>query len=393
MIEIEPPLIPTPEAIVQLYIERLQATYPNFNPNPASPEYRQALAFANIAAEVILLAFNVPDAIIAEVGKVVYGIPPNPATPATTSSTWEARDSKGHQIPAGTIVLLTPEGGEPVAFEVTETVEIAEGETKTTPGAVKLQAVNAGSEGNMTGAVAVAPNEQLAWVEAITLTGAPDGGVEEESITEYKRRLLELAKLVKPQPILPQDFADFVRLMVPGVERCLAIDLLELKANYSNEVGAEGVERCVTVVPLTAAGVSPTKAALEEAMAKLVAAREESFKPFVGLPTVHAITIKVVGDYFKGYTAAGVKAEIEVALNEFLNPAKWGVPSSGDKRSWVNKTVLRYQDVVTVLNNVPGFNFYTELKVNGGAADVNLTGIAPLVEPGAFTITLTEGPE
>jgi hypothetical protein len=401
----EPPLTPSSEALVQGAIAQLQAQYPNFKPSPASPEYRMFLAFAAICCEIIVLLLKAPEELIRWMGEVVYQTPPTPATSATATATVEAVDNLGHTLEAGDIILVTPEGGAPVAFEVAETVEIKAGETKTVAGAVKLRAVEPGVEGNIPGAATCEPNELLAWVKpkGITLATAPVGGEEEETTQAYAQRIRELAKIVKPQPILPEDFANYVRLLVPGIERCVAVDLLELthatptaeeiEKEEGSAITAEGVERCVTVIPLTAEGTVPPKATLEEAYNRLKAAREETFLPFIGLPTSHSIEVKVVGKFFKGYTEAVVEANVKAALEELLNPATFGTPPSGDTTSWINKKVLRYQDVVTALNNVAGFNYYTELKLNGGTADIALTGIAPLVKAGTLTITLTEGPE
>ena len=395
----EPPLIPSSEALVQRVIAQMQATYPNWNPNPASPEYRMFVAFAAICCEVIVLAWDAPEDLIRWMGEVVYQTPPFPAEYATATSTWEAADALGHTIVAGEIVIVTPEGGTPVAFEVTEEMVIPLGETKTAAGAVKLRAVEPGTEGNIPGASTAEPNELLAWVapKGITLS-APAGGEEEETTQAYTQRIRELAKIVKPQPILPQDFADYVRLLVPGIARCVAVDLLqlthttptaeEIAKEEGSAVAAEGVERCVAVIPLTAAGTVPPKATLEQAFARLAggevggvlyrAAREGTFLSFVGLPSLHPITVKLKGTFLAGYTKAAVEANIEAALKELINPATFGV-TAGDETSWVNKKHLYYQDVVTVLNGVPGFGHYTELKLNGAEADIALSGIAPLV--------------
>jgi len=400
---VEPPLIPSSEALVQRAIEQLQGQYPNWKPNPASPDYMYFKAFAAICIEVLVMALNVPEAIIRYVGEIVYQTPPFPATFATATSTWEATDAEGHEIEQGTIVLVTPTGGEPVAMEVTEAVVIAPATTTTAAGAVHLRAVEAGTAANVPGASTVQPNAQLAWVKAITLVTPPAGGEEEETTKAYTKRIRELAALIKPQPILPPDFASFVRLLIPGVERCVAVDLLELNRTVptakeieeeaGSPIEAEGVERCVAVIPLTAAGTPPPLATLEAAQNRLIAAREGTFKSFIGLPTVHPIEVKVVGTFFKGYTKAGVEASLKVALEELLSPARHGVPTSGDLTSWVNKKTLRYQDVVTAVNNVLGFNYYTELLVNKGTADVALSGIAPLVKAGALAVSLSEGPE
>ena len=145
----EPPLVPSTDALVQRAIEQLKGQYPNWKPNPASAEYRTFKAFAAICCEVIILALNVPEAIIRFMGEVVYQTPPTPATYATATSTWEATDEEGYEIEAGTIVLVTPTGGEPVALEVTEGVVIAAATTTTAAGAVHLRAVESGKQANI----------------------------------------------------------------------------------------------------------------------------------------------------------------------------------------------------------------------------------------------------
>jgi hypothetical protein len=383
------PLTPNSEAMVQRVIERLQAQYPNLVPNAASPQYRLFKAFAAIGCEVIVSCYGSPEELLKWMGEFFYQIPPEPATSAKATATVEAVDELGHTLEAGAVILITPEGGTAVAFEVVDEVVIPPGpEVK---GAVNLQAVESGTEGNIPGAATAEPNEPLAWIKpkGIVLTNAPAGGEEEESLEAYTQRVRELAKIIKPQPILPQDFAAYVRLLVPGIARCVAGDMLELKhttptaeeiaKEAGSEVEAEDVERCVTVIPLTAEGTVPPKATLELAYEKLKAAREETFKSFIGLPTLHPITIKVVGTFLAGYTKATVEANIEAALKQLLIPATFGVPTPGDVVGWVNKKNLFYQDVATAIDNVQGFGHYTELKVNGAEATVALTGIAPLV--------------
>jgi hypothetical protein len=384
-----PPIIPSSEALVQRTIEQLQAQYPNFKPNPASPQYRWFQAFAAMACEVLVLCYAAPEELIRWMGEVVYQVAIEPATAATATATVEAADELGHALEAGAKILVTPEGAPPVAFEVVEEMTIAPGaETK---GQVNLRAVEPGTEGNIPGAATAEPNEPLAWIKpnGIVLTAPPAGGEEEETIQAYTQKIRELARIVKPQPILPEDFANYVRLLVPGIQRCVAVDLLELKhttptaeeiaKEAGSEVEAENEERCVTVIPLTAAGTVPPKATLELAAEKLKNAREGSFKSFIGLPTLHPITVKVVGTFLAGYTKPVVEANIEAALKSLLNPATFGTPESGDTTSWANKKNLYFQDVATALDNVRGFGHYTTLEVNGGTATVALAGIAPLV--------------
>jgi hypothetical protein len=94
----------------------------------------------------------------------------------------------------------------------------------------------------------------------------------------------------------------------------------------------------------------------------------------------------------QGFDKATVAAQAKAAIEDFLNPATAGQQPPGDDASWVNVETLRYQDLVTVVNNVEGMDFYTTLKWKIGAGgfvttDLALTGAAPLPRPKTITVT------
>lgn len=414
---IEPPIIPTGEQLVDLAVERLRETYPNWNPNPASPEYRMFLALAEIVAELMILAFDVPEAIIRFVGAVVYQEPIVAATYAEGLVNVVANDTLGHTIEAGTQITITPisEGVSPLGFEFFHEAIIPPGETELLGSGVGgsatlgvIRALEPGPESNITGTTATEFDEGPVWLKSIEVAQNPQNGSAEETIEAYTRRIIELARLIAPRPILPADFANFVRLLTTSeaVSRTLAIDLLELesetdegvqrtKVNGSGEgaIAGEGIERCVTVIAINNKGEPLSTDAREEAEDKVKAARETTFKFFLAGPTINVITVKVVGTFLKGYAKASVEANVEKAIQNLLNPATWGTPPTGDTAGWVNEKVLRYQKVVAALESVAGFGHYTELKVNGAEADVAMTGIAPLAKAGTVTVALAEGVE
>jgi hypothetical protein len=410
---IEAPITPNGEALVQIAIERLRETYPNWNPNVASPEYRMFVAFAEIVAELMILAFDVPEAIIRFVGAIVYQEPIIAAAFAEGLVNVTSKDTVSHTIVAGTQVIVTPlsENVPPLGFEFFTDATIEPGRSELLGSGVGgsatlgiIRALEPGPESNITGSTEATFDELPSWVQSVDVVENPHGGSAEETIEAYTRRIVELARLIAPRPILPEDFANYVRLLTTKeqVLRAVAIDGMKLRvegghtkinASGEGEVEAEGAERCVTVIAMNTEGKHLGTAAREEAEAKLKAAREKTFETFVAGPAVHPITVKVVGKFFKGYSAAGVRAELEERLKALLNPATWGTPSTGDVTGWRNQITLRYQDIVTAVNSAAGFNYYTELLVNGGTADVALAGVAPVPEAGTMTIELTEGTE
>lgn len=414
---IEAPITPNGEALVQIAIERLRETYPNWNPNPASPEYRTFVAFAEIVAELMILAFDVPEAIIRFVGAIVYQEAIIAATFAEGLVNVVAKDRLGHTIPAGTQITITPtsSGGNPIGFEFFKEATIPSGMDELLGSGVSgsatlgiIRALEPGPESNITGTTETEFDESEGWVQSIEVAENPQGGSAEETIEAYTRRIIELARLITPRPILPEDFANFVRLLTTkeAVGRAVAIDLLELKhvteegvertkvnAEGEGEEEASNVERCVTVIAMDTSGNALSTAARKEAEEKVKAAREATFRFYLAGPSHHSISVTVKGTFLKGYTKAGVTAGVEEALSNLLNPATWGTPATGDTTGWVNEKKLRYQKVVAALEGVAGFGHYTTLEVNGGTADIEMSGIAPVPKVGTLTVTLEEGSE
>ena len=76
-------------------------------------------------------------------------------------------------------------------------------------------------------------------------------------------------------------------------------------------------------------------------------------------PTYTDIDVVFAAKTESGYDTAAVEAAAEQAVLDFLSPARWGLPGYGDRRVWVDTPKVRFQDIVTVLNNVPGLDYWT----------------------------------
>jgi hypothetical protein len=385
MTEIEPPLQSDPSGILQIGIDYLQSVYPLWTPNTASYDYRELGAHAAMVSEFIQVALQVPDGAITRiVGATVYQIAPNPAIAATALSRWETLDTAEHLIPAGTNLTLTASDGTLVGFQTTEDVVKPEGGTVIEH--VPLLAAEPGAVGSgLSGTVTLIDsliNEGASWVGAISIEGETSGGQDAETEAAYTRRITELVPLLAPRIITPDNYATAARLLVPRIARALAID------EYDPLTKESDVERCVATAPIDVAGQPSSaedKAALQAQYERL---RERSFLPFVIDPTYTPIDITCKGVCAAGAIPADVEARADAALQQLISPAFWGTPDTGDTTSWIDKPILRYQDVVTALNNVDEFDHYTTLEVNGGTADVNLAGPAALPEVGTIAVTV-----
>ena len=72
--------------------------------------------------------------------------------------------------------------------------------------------------------------------------------------------------------------------------------------------------------------------------------------------------------------------------------SNWGRPqgiiTEDATRLWQQETVVRYSELLRTLSLI-GVRYVQSATLNGGTADVNLTGTAPLTRPGTITVTAT----
>ena len=55
--------------------------------------------------------------------------------------------------------------------------------------------------------------------------------------------------------------------------------------------------------------------------------------------------------------------------------------------TWLDNTHVYYNEIITNISNVVGVDHVISCTVNGGTADIVLTGPAALTQPGTMTIT------
>ena len=152
-----------------------------------------------------------------------------------------------------------------------------------------------------------------------------------------------------------------------------------------------GQERMITVALVDEAGnpvSAPIKAAVD---ALLQAEREVNFVVTIVDPTINLINVTTTYKVQPGQLPADVDAAVTAALQNYLNPANWG-RESADEASWVQVNTVRYLELATVINNVPGVDYITSLTfalnpLALGTADVTLSGVAPLAKWNSLSVT------
>lgn len=385
------PITVNPSALVEEANAEMETLVEGWEPSPGNIETFIFLAVAyRLIQPLAELAADVPDEIFYAYGQKVVNVQPHLATYATAGSTWTVKDTAGYTIPAGTQVEVLVSGDESVGFVVVFDVVILPGASKTAAGEVLLEAIEPGTAANeLEGELVLI--DALGFVTELELAEATGGGEDAEESSDYLDRLAEAMEALAPRPIIATDVAILAR-QLPGIQRALVLD------NY-NDLTAEGeLEKTTSVYPVDADGLPVTAGVKEDLDDTLQAKREINYVFVVADPDYTEFLVKCNAVAEAGQDTATIKARLEAAIAEFLDPARWGAApeqTAGDPpRTWVDTKTLRFQDLVTVVNNVQGLSHYTllEVKKEGGAygtSDVTLNGVACLPKLKTQTIAVS----
>lgn len=378
------PIETDPGVLTQEAFDYLATRIPGWLPSEGNLDVWMLEAIAQMSAELRDVASDVPVTIFRYFGQQLLGLAPIAATAAQLLSTWTMRDNAGYTIPAGSLVGVRTTEGDITPFFVLADVTVLAGATVTVAGEVVLVASDAG-----VGISGYAPAvdtlqliDNLEYVDSLQAVGAVGGGVDEETDDAYLSRLSVELQLLTPRPILPVDFA-ILATTIGGVARSLAID------GYNPADLSSGNARMVAVAVVDAAGnalSAPIKAQVD---ALLQGYREVTFVVNVIDPTKTSINVTCTVKCVAGFDLTDVDTRVTAAVTDYLQPYNWGLPLVGDSPNWVQSATVRYLDIANVIKEVQGVWYIVSLTVNAGTADVGLSGVAPLTQPGTIAITAT----
>ena len=382
---IDLPIDTDPQDILSDAYNFLQTYIAGWQPSPGNLDVWLLMSLSAAAAETRDVASAVPKDIFRYFGASLIGLPPIDAAPSTTLTDWTMVDNQGYTIPAGTQVAIATSGSDQVPFVTTADVIIPSGSTTAT--GVLITSVNDGADtaglGSIGGTVQLL--DPLSFVSGITQEQVTTGGVDAEADSDYLNRLASWLQLLTPRPILPGDFATLARTQIVGIFRAVCIDGYDPVTNtYNNarEVSLAGIDANGT--PLG----STIKAAL---LAYMNSVREVNFIVNVIDPSINLIDVTYTVKALPNYDLTALVGSINTAIQAYLNPVTWGTTST-DPTAWNNVTVVRYNKMIQVIEDVPGVDYLSALTmdIHGGsmaAADVTLTGVAPLASADVLTGT------
>lgn len=431
------------DAILDAALDYLQSTIPGYVPRESHLEVILLGQLSRMVAEARQVAALVPAAIFQYFGESLLNVPFVAGAKATANTTWTMVDTAGYTIRAGTAVGYRIAGDQLVAFTVRTDVVVPPGNNTTALGQVIIDAIEVGAEHNGLGPTGIELIDALAYVSTITATAATAGGVDTETADAYLDRLREELSLLAPRPILPDDFAVLAR-RITGVHRALGLDGLAMgrtltdvartsgsaiitsaSANFASvDVGRSitgtgipaattilsvqsatqatmsanatatatgatvvladrtGVERAITVALVTSTGAAVTSAVKAAVIAYLDAEREVNFLVYTTDPTFTTINVAFTITISEGHTPATVVAAAQTAVAAFINPATWGGGDESPPEWRTNENIVRVFEVAHVIYEVDGVEDVTALTLNGGSANITLTGNAPLPQLG-----------
>ncbi|MCA1781990.1 MAG: baseplate J/gp47 family protein [Dermatophilaceae bacterium] len=373
------PLVTDENELAVEALEFLTESIPGWVPREGHLEVWMIEVWARMLSENRIVAAQVPREIFRYFGQSLLGLMSNEAAAATALTQWTMIDSAGYTIPLGTVVGYRIAGDELVPFETVEDVVISPGSL--TASDVLIQAVEEGSASSGLGPTGLELVDALAFVDTVTSSAPSSGGVDAEDEQSYLDRLTAELRLLTPRPILPQDFAVLAR-RVSQVARAVGIDL------YDPDLGTWDNERTVSVAIIDADGQALDSTVKDEVKALLDAEREVNFVVHVIDPAYTTVDVVAEFTLMPGFEPSDTVANVELALSQYLSPASW---AGGDETPpiWrAESGVVRYLEVASLINSVPGVDYLTVLTVNTGTADVNLTGVAPLPQAGTIAVTV-----
>lgn len=334
----EDPLVKLQHGLQQL------ADATGYTPGPIDPLRVLMEWVADTAATNEQAAVTVARAVIRWIGENIDGVPFTDATPATASIVITA-GATGGDIEEG-VTEVQIDG---VTFIAAQDVTIA----ATDSVAVTFDAETPGEDGNGLFAVPQ-PVTPLAWVTDWTLSTPTANGTEAETDDSYLAKVIRKRRTIG-RPILPEDF-EARGLDWPGVGRVLVLD------GYNADTTATGQDATETLAVADPDGEPLSTPVMDALAASIAAEREVGWNSFVIAGTYTTIDVTATVSKYPGSDTTATETAAETALTDYLDPAVFGAPQTGEVPGWNLETSVRRDELVTVINNAEGVNHLESIK-------------------------------
>lgn len=345
------------------------AVFPEWTPVEGNTEVVLLQGMGVEAAEVVFAVNRVPGAVAGAILRM-FGLTPDPGAAAVGVVTVTMADSLGHNVPAGTRMTLS------LGSNLLPVVLVTDVELVVPPGSssgtVAVTAQDVGTRGTgITVPADVTLVDAVFYVESAQLTTTLSGGRYPESNDDFLSRGVTALGLLTSTLVLPDQFATdtLVNYYIDG--RAVGIDNYDgVGTNTSTDYGHVTVAVLKSDGTLLSSGEKTTLAAALDAKAMA------NLAVHIIDPTITSVAVTAQIHVAAGYDSATVIADVEAALTAFLNPLTW---------PWA--ATVRRNDLIAIIEGVPGVDYLVAGQPSAPAGDTALTGEAPLADAGVLTIT------
>jgi uncharacterized phage protein gp47/JayE len=322
-------------------------------------------AIALAVAENVATINRLPGAVVEAILQLA-GVTKDFGAPATVTATLTVADGLGYTIPTGTRFYLQLANGTTVVFlAMAPDTQIAPGNTSATVNLIS-QINTAAANGVAAGARLVLA-DQLNMIQSIVLASTVAGGRDPETDPEWRDRGVARLQRLSDALVVPQQFNAFID-EDPRIGRVMTIDLWDGSVGSPTAPGTNPGH-------ITCAVLDPT--GLPLAAGDLTDLENQAEVKAAAMLDVHVVnatldTTNVVVSYqiTAGYTAATVAANVVATVRDYLNPL-----------TWVAGAPVRHNELVSVIDQVPGVDYVTSVMLNGSFLD--LTASSPRALPQA----------
>ena len=349
-------------------MQDLLVKMPEWVPREGNVEVLLAESIALEISELITAINRVPGAIV-QIQAQLFGIIRSTGTQPAVNLTFNLSDTLGHTVIAGTRVVLTVPGGlEPVIFTTNVDLVVAAGQSVGTVASTGDR-FTIEANGIASGTV-VELLDAVSFVNSVVTGSVVASGLDAETDTDWIERSVNRFSRLTETLVLPKHFSA-AALETPAVVRAITIDSFNSGAGS----GVPGDHPGFVTVAVYGNGAVLSAAERATLDAQFEAEAQANLSVSVVDPTITAVTVNVTVQKVSTALTATVQAAVAAALDTYLAPTTW---------DWSG--TVRRNELITLISNVVGVDYVVSLTAP--AADVVLSGVAPLADLGTVTVTV-----
>lgn len=357
------------QVLVDRALAHAQTKLPEWTPREGNTEVVLTESLALLVAEQVYAINRLPEQTL-EGLLLLYGLARDPGTPATGTARFTIADSLGFTIPLGTELRVTiDETAEEIDFITTASMAVAPGTTMVD---VPMQAVENGIGANgLAAGTLLQILDAVPYVESAVTVALVTGGREPETDqTFYDRGAAMLSRLTSTL-VLPAQFRASA-LEDPAVGFATVYDL------YNPAGGGVPGDNLghVTVAVVNDAGVPLSGPQMDTLESTLTSRTHAGLDVHVVAPAYQAVNVAASVIATSGADTTIVDDAVTAAVTAYLAP-----------KNWVGKGTKVYRnELISLIDQVPGVE--RVVSITAPAADVALTGLIVLPQPGTIGITV-----